>query len=248
LGKTSRTKNLITELVFLFELLAGATPRGKQKIREAVFGPDWSAVTATSEVWPTPAIVLARLTSDPHVNWHLDICASAVDRCLDVVAEYYQQGNEVRFTASTTPILGALFAGEPAMVRERLQRLADRWAMAGIPRLSLEGTPVADLSPLAGLTNLQSLNLAYTSVVDLSPLARLANLQSLDLFHTLVVDLSPLAGLTNLRFLTLEKDVLGVFSGPRIIDDEIAKLKARLPGLEVRFDSAAHRILDSIGR
>jgi hypothetical protein len=33
-------------LVFLFELLAGETPRGKQKIREAVFGPDWSVVTA----------------------------------------------------------------------------------------------------------------------------------------------------------------------------------------------------------
>jgi internalin A len=216
----------VETLVFLFELLAGVTPRGKQKIREAVFGPDWSAVTATSEVWPTTAILLARLTSDPHVNWDPDTYASAVDRCLDVVAEYHQQGNEAGLTASIARILGALFTGEPAMVRERLQRRADRWAAAGIPRLSLAGTPVADLSPLAGLTNLQSL----------------------DLVDTLVVDLSPPAGLTNLRFLTLERDVLRMFTGSRMIDDEVAKLKARLPGLEVRFDSTASRIINYIGR
>jgi internalin A len=53
-------------LVFLFELLADATPRGKQKVREAVFGPDWSACTAPSKIRPTATILLARLTSGAH--------------------------------------------------------------------------------------------------------------------------------------------------------------------------------------
>jgi hypothetical protein len=77
-------------LVFLLELLAGATPRAKQKIREAVFSPDCFAVTGRHRDWPQTAVLLARLTPDPHVNWDLDTQASAADRCLTVAAGYHQ--------------------------------------------------------------------------------------------------------------------------------------------------------------
>lgn len=56
-----------------------------------------------------------------------------------------------------------------------------------------------DLSPLAGLTNLQALHVGATPVSDLSPLAGLTNLQMLNAGSTRVSDLSPLTGLTNLR-------------------------------------------------
>src|SRR5687768_1833185 len=49
---------------------------------------------------------------------------------------------------------------------------------------SLSGTSVSDLSPLAGLTSLQSLDCFGTSVSDLSPLAGLTSLQSLDCSRT----------------------------------------------------------------
>ena len=63
---------------------------GEKKIREAVFGPGWSAVTGPPAARPQTASVLARLTSDPHVSWDAETQASAVDRCLAVVAEYHQ--------------------------------------------------------------------------------------------------------------------------------------------------------------
>lgn len=159
-------------LVFLFELLAGAKPLGK-KNREAVFGSDWSAVTGMPEPQPQAASLLARLTSDPHVNWDPDTQASAVDRCLDVVAEYHHSANSRDHDTATMRILRPLLSGEPAIGRDRLQRLANRWAAAGITRLSLAAIPVTDLSPLASLTSLSTLDLRFSQVSDLSPLAGL---------------------------------------------------------------------------
>ncbi|MEP1943608.1 MAG: COR domain-containing protein, partial [Sulfitobacter sp.] len=60
---------------------------------------------------------------------------------------------------------------------------------------------VIDLSPLQGLTALQSLNCGYTQVIDLSPLQGLTALQSLSCWRTQVIDLSPLQGLTALQSL-----------------------------------------------
>ena len=78
-------------------------------------------------------------------------------------------------------------------------------------------TMLSDLSPLAGLTNLQALRLdGLTDVADLSPLAGLAGLETLSLrgakydpcgvsYNVIgsASDLSPLAGLTNLKSLSL---------------------------------------------
>ncbi len=60
-------------------------------------------------------------------------------------------------------------------------------------------TPVSDLSPLAGLLNLRHLGCHSTPVSDLSPLAGLLNLRHLGCHSTPVSDLSPLAGLLNLQ-------------------------------------------------
>jgi pentatricopeptide repeat protein len=68
---------------------------------------------------------------------------------------------------------------------------------------------ISNLSPLAGLTQLQTLNLKHCkNLSDLSPLAGLSQLQTLDLsgdFRTYIniSDLSPLAGLTQLQTLDL---------------------------------------------
>jgi internalin A len=103
-------------VVFLFELLAGAKPLGKKKIREAVFGSDWSVATGRRGSFPTTTILLARLTSDPHVNWDPDTQASTVDRCFDILAEYHYEGDEASLFKAIPSVLGPLFAGEPATV------------------------------------------------------------------------------------------------------------------------------------
>lgn len=61
-----------------------------------------------------------------------------------------------------------------------------------------------DLTPLGGLTKLESLRVSITNVKDLTPLAGLKKLDRLDLGRTPVSDLSPLAGLTGLTELLLD--------------------------------------------
>src|SRR4030042_188264 len=70
--------------------------------------------------------------------------------------------------------------------------------------LDLDGTPVTELAPLAGLTQLTTLDLAGTPVTELAPLAGLTQLTTLYLGWTPVTDLAPLAGLTQLMMLYLD--------------------------------------------
>ena len=71
----------------------------------------------------------------------------------------------------------------------------------GLRLLSVSQTDISDLSPLAGLSALQSLDCSETRVSDLGPLAGLSALQSLDCYGTQVSDLGPLAGLSALQSL-----------------------------------------------
>lgn len=63
----------------------------------------------------------------------------------------------------------------------------------GLTRLLINGTSVADLSPLREMRTLENFRAAWTQVFDLSPLEGLA-LKSLDLSGSPVSDLSPLSG------------------------------------------------------
>jgi Leucine-rich repeat (LRR) protein/membrane-associated phospholipid phosphatase len=73
----------------------------------------------------------------------------------------------------------------------------------GTQSISLRGTPVQDVGPLAGLTSLRALDLNGTQVRNLAPLSGMTGLRSLDLQFLRVSDLSALAGLTGLRTLNL---------------------------------------------
>jgi hypothetical protein len=139
----------------------------------------------------------------PHVNWDLDTQTSAVDRCRDVFADHHDPQLK-GFDAAIMVLLHRLFF-EPAIARERLRQLANRWASAGMSHLFLFVESVTDLSPLAGLTGLTELGLHSTGVTDLAPLAGLTRLRRLYLGHTQVSDLSPLAELTTLRYLDLDE-------------------------------------------
>ena len=69
--------------------------------------------------------------------------------------------------------------------------------------LAFEGNKVSDLSPIGGLSSLKYIRTWGNPVSDLSPLVRLTTLERLDICGAKISDLSPLAELTGLKELYL---------------------------------------------
>lgn len=86
--------------------------------------------------------------------------------------------------------------------------IVDISPLAGLTKLEslqLGGLVIADLSPVSGMTHLKSLTVfGGKKLSDLSPLANLAELQALTLNNNAISDVTPLAGLTNLIYLDLQ--------------------------------------------
>ncbi len=113
---------------------------------------------------------------------------------------------DLRFDFESWKIYKSGFPEALAPFTEKAKALSDLSPLAGLTALQtldLSETGVTDVSPLAGLTALKTLHLSETGVTDLSPLAGLTALESLDFRETGVTDLSPLAGLTVLEILSL---------------------------------------------
>ena len=87
--------------------------------------------------------------------------------------------------------------------RTRVSDLTPLVGLTALQTLDLSGTRVSDFAPLEGLTALQTLDLGGTRVSDLAPLKGLTALQTLYLSSTRVSDLTPLKGLTALERLDL---------------------------------------------
>ena len=67
----------------------------------------------------------------------------------------------------------------------------------------LEGNPISDVSPLAGLVELRMLNMAVCQILDIRSLANLTHLESLYLHGNQIEDITPLTNLTKLTDLWL---------------------------------------------
>ena len=76
--------------------------------------------------------------------------------------------------------------------------------MTSLKELFLGPGDYDDLSPLAGMTQMESLRASINQVKDLKPLAKLTKLDRLDLGRTQVSDLSPLEKLTSITELQLD--------------------------------------------
>lgn len=129
----------------------------------------------------------------------------AQGRCMDAADE-----TERAYAAAAAEVRRARAAGETEL---RLNR-PEFAALARIPegvagwrdlgRANLDGTQVADLSPLQGLPDLWSVSADGAPVTDLSPLRGMAGLRTLWLTRTGVRDLSPLTGMGSLEYLLLD--------------------------------------------
>ena len=92
--------------------------------------------------------------------------------------------------------------------------------------LALIKSNISDISPLAGLTNLQGLFLTSNNISDISPLAGLTNLETLDLTGNNISDLSPLVANSGLSV----GDTVNLWSNPL----STASVDIYIPQLEQR--------------
>ena len=105
------------------------------------------------------------------------------------------------------PIHPADMAGLHDLIAEHdIQRLKGLEHAVNLRGLFVIRSEVSDLTPLAGLENLQVLKLNYNRITDISPLSGLVNLQRLQLHNNQIVDISPLAGLIGLRDLRMKSN------------------------------------------
>lgn len=130
----------------------------------------------------------------------LFLLAQTTDR--DKVSEYkrtHEEKARIRGRAESVAIVEA--AARRTLKRPTGEITADD--LASIRSLSLGGTDLTDLTPLAELTALNYLYLNGTQVTDITPLAKLTSLNQLFLNGTQVTDVTPLAELTALNYLYL---------------------------------------------
>ena len=84
-----------------------------------------------------------------------------------------------------------------------LAPLAGLVGFASLSELYLDGNGVADLSPLANLTQIEILDLNFNAIADLAPLIGLRRLRVFSARGNEIEDLAPLASLTSLNHLDL---------------------------------------------
>jgi Leucine-rich repeat (LRR) protein len=104
-------------------------------------------------------------------------------------------------------LLGSASKKSPENDKGELYPLADispLKRLKNLQRLSLSGTSVSDISPLSSIGSLVKLDISRTEVADLQPLGGLENLETLDASDTQVQNLNVLAGLKSLEELSLD--------------------------------------------
>ncbi len=191
-------------LVLLFGLLAGR-PEWATELSELLFGSELVKLAehdagTTSEL----AQLLAEISVDPHSGLPGALRTASWEACWRWELTRQAQGDAGEIFASDPVVAQALFRADPSEQAAVFEVFASVVRPVDLGHLSLRGArALSDVSPLAGLANLEILDLSGTGVSDVSPLAGLANLEILYLSGTGVSDVSPLSGLANLEFLSL---------------------------------------------
>ena len=240
----ARVAGALLTLVYDAALDGGSVPSGGDFV--VLAGPPGSAaavtVTAVSVGDDTVALTLARPVL-PDETVRLSYLVAPMHPVQDASGVPAAPLPDMAVRNETPPSTDAVDAVvSPAEIGELAARrpsadlspwLADGGASAPLGRLDLSSRAVADVSALAGLTELRVLNLGDNAVADLAPLSGLTGLRVLDLSSNAVADVGPLAGLTGLERLDL--------SGNRIADVSALSGLTRLEVLRLdgnRIDDA----------
>ena len=165
--------------------------------------------------------------------------------------------------------LSILFADSnlEGVVRQALDRPQGRLRpedIASLTRISASGKAIHSLAGLEHFIALQKLDLNTNEIADITPLAALTEVDSLELTDNQIVDVTPLTGLTRLAWLELANNLIedaaplvantGLEEGDRVNlennplsaqarSDQIPALQAR--GVEVQYTIADEQDIDT---
>ena len=95
--------------------------------------------------------------------------------------------------------------------------------LSTVTELSMNGAGLSDLSPIAGMINLEKIAAYGNGISDLSPLSKLSHLSELRLMKNQIVDIAPLQDLLQLTVLRLD--------GNQIVDISLLPKLQRLERL-----------------
>ena len=210
-------------------LLVLASENGSMKrdawtssFRDVVFALDFPEHFKPPKVITPPIVVPGEVVriSDPNLRAAIaeefgkspnaPITAEEMERLrrLDVRERGIQDLTGLQFATN----LSRLDLGRWGNTGNHVSDLSPIAGLINLQELFLNSNQVSDLSPLAGLTNLHELLIISNPVSDISTLRRLINLKRLWMDRTFVSDLSPLRGLINLVELDFHDTVVSDLS------------------------------------
>ena len=126
-------------------------------------------------------------------------------------------------------LTGLEFASNLYFLRIADNPRIDLSPIAGLKQLEhlhVWAIPRLDIAPLVNLTNLRGLTISACDIVDISPLAKLTQLTGLNLSYNRIIDITPLASLTQLVELGLDDN--------RITDVTALTGLARLESVDIQ--------------
>jgi Leucine-rich repeat (LRR) protein len=125
-------------------------------------------------------------------------------------------------------------------------KISDISPLAGLVNLEelyISNNQISDIRPLAGLKKLKVLQLHHNKITDISPLSGLTNLSELDISYNQIKDLRPLTGLSNVgSYLTLENNPFNIYPCVDVVKGH--KNQAVLEFLRWDFDKKRKRVLE----
>ena len=195
-------------------LLVLDSPNGSMKrdawtssFRDILFALDFPQLVDKTPVTPEPDRLPGTLVHVPDSNLRAAI-VEALDKSPNapITVEEMERLRELQTrNGIINDLTGLQFATnlKKLIIRnDSRHQFSDLTPIAGLinlERLHFGFNNVSDLTPIAGLVNLERLNVGVSKVSDLSPIARLINLEWFHADGQYISDLSPIAGLINLK-------------------------------------------------
>jgi Leucine-rich repeat (LRR) protein len=109
--------------------------------------------------------------------------------------------------------------------------------LVNMEMLIIRDNRISDISALSGMTKLEHLYLEWNNISDISPLSGLTNLQGISLQYNDIADVSPLSSLTNLDYVDIRGNPLNADA----CVTHIPQIIANNPGITIEYNSCARR-------
>jgi serine/threonine protein kinase len=162
------------------------------------------------------------------------------------ISALYIFGNKAAPDEATFNAYGQSFVNNDGTIRRGgIKSLDDLELLKNLRRISLVYQNITDLTPIAGLLDLDNLDLRHNPLADVSPLAQVSSLRDLSLFDTNVTDLTVLRSCPGLSILDIGYTPI---TSTAALDglDVLQVLKARKAPLQTLDHIETHRLLEEI--